>query len=125
MAGLLAAESGAFPARVLDPACGSGSLLAAAARAGALQVHGQDILAGQAAQAAVRLRLSAPAAGVTVRAGDSVRSDAFPGLIADAVLCNPPYGVRGWGHEELAYDQRWAYGVPPKGESELAWVQHC
>jgi hypothetical protein len=125
MAGLLADESGAFPARVLDPTCGSGSLLAAAIRAGATEVHGQDVLAGQAAQAAVRLRLSAPAADVTVRAGDSLRSDAFPGLIADAVLCNPPYGDREWGHDELAYDQRWAYGVPSKGESELAWVQHC
>ena len=125
MAGLLADESGAFPASVLDPACGSGSLLAAAVRAGATEVHGQDVLAGQAAQTAVRLRVSGSAADVTVRAGDSLRSDAFSDLTADGVLCNPPYGDRTWGHDELAYDQRWAYGVPPKGEPELAWVQHC
>ncbi|MFI2199710.1 N-6 DNA methylase [Streptomyces sp. NPDC020192] len=125
MARLLTDSAGAFPASVLDPACGTGSLLAAAASAGATELHGQDILVTQAAQAAVRLRLSAPEAAVTVRAGDSLRSDAFKGLTADAVLCNPPYGVRDWGHEDLAYDQRWAYGVPPKGEPELAWVQHC
>ncbi|MEU8567588.1 N-6 DNA methylase [Streptomyces pathocidini] len=124
MARLLTDSAGAFPTTVLDPACGTGSLLAAAASAGATELCGQDVLAAQAAQAAVRLRLSAPEAAVTVRAGDSLRSDAFQGLTADAVLCNPPYGVRDWGHEDLAYDQRWAYGVPPKGEPELAWVQH-
>ena len=32
---------------------------------------------------------------------------------------------RAWGHEELVADPRWTYGVPPRGESELAWVQHC
>jgi hypothetical protein len=125
MAGLLADESGAFPAKVLDPACGRGTLLAAAARAGATDVYGQDVVTGQAAQTAVRLRLNRSTAGVIVRAGDSLRADAFSDLLADGVLCNPPYGIRGWGHDELAYDQRWAYGVPPKGESELAWVQHC
>ncbi|MFB8243691.1 N-6 DNA methylase [Streptomyces sp. NPDC055952] len=125
MARLLTDSTGAFPVSVLDPACGTGSLLAAAASAGATELHGQDILAAQAAQAAVRLRLSAPETAITVRTGDSLRSDAFKGLTADAVLCNPPYGVRDWGHDDLAYDQRWAYGVPPKGEPELAWVQHC
>ncbi|MFI1562541.1 N-6 DNA methylase [Streptomyces sp. NPDC020490] len=124
MARLLVDSAGAYPASVLDPACGTGSLLAAAASAGATELHGQDILVAQAAQAAVRLRLNAPEAAITVRTGDSLRSDAFQGLTADAVLCNPPYGVRDWGHEDLAYDQRWAYGVPPKGEPELAWVQH-
>ncbi|MDX3225500.1 N-6 DNA methylase [Streptomyces sp. ME19-01-6] len=125
MARLLTDSAGAFPASVLDPACGTGSLLAAAASAGATALHGQDVLAAQAAQAAVRLRLSAPEAAISVRTGDSLRADAFKGLTTDAVLCNPPYGVRDWGHDDLAYDQRWAYGVPPKGEPELAWVQHC
>jgi SAM-dependent methyltransferase len=124
MARLLTDSAGAFPASVLDPACGTGSLLGATASVGATALHGQDIQAAQAAQAAVRLRLSAPEAAITVHTGDSLRSDAFKGLTADAVLCNPPYGVRDWGHDDLAYDQRWAYGVPPKGEPELAWVQH-
>lgn len=41
------------------------------------------------------------------------------------MLCNPPFNQRDWGADELAYDERWAYGVPPRSESELAWVQHC
>ncbi len=125
MARLLTNSARAFPTSVLDPACGTGSLLAAAASAGATALHGQDVLVAQAAPTAVRLRLSAPRAAVSVRTGDSLRSDAFKDLAVDAVLCNPPYGVRDWGHDELAYDQRWAFGVPPKSEPELAWVQHC
>jgi SAM-dependent methyltransferase len=113
------------PARVLDPACGSGTLLEAAARRGARELYGQDTLPVQARRSAVSLMLAAPEAEVTVRAADSLRADAFPELLADAVLCNPPYGVRDWGHDELAYDPRWAYGVPPRAESELAWVQHA
>ncbi|MGI5144321.1 N-6 DNA methylase [Streptomyces sp. CA-106110] len=116
---------GPYPARVLDPACGSGTLLAAAAQHGARGLFAQDVLPVQAQRTAVRLRLAQPEADVTVRAGDTLRADAFPDLTADAVLCNPPYADRDWGHDELAYDARWAYGVPPRAESELAWVQHA
>ncbi|MFD3452889.1 N-6 DNA methylase [Streptomyces sp. NPDC058691] len=125
LADLLAHLVPGSPARVLDPACGSGTLLAAAARRGARELYGQDTLPVQARRSAVSLMLTAPEATVTVHAADSLRADAFPGLVADAVLCNPPFGVRDWGHDELAYDQRWAYGVPPRAESELAWVQHA
>ncbi|MEU8496711.1 N-6 DNA methylase [Streptomyces lavendulae] len=112
-------------ARVLDPACGSGALLAAAAGRGAITLLGQDSVPVQAQRAAVGLSLAAPRAEGTVRIGDSLRADAFGGLTADAVVCNPPYGDRDWGHDQLAYDPRWAYGVPGRAESELAWVQHC
>ncbi|MFF7837469.1 N-6 DNA methylase [Streptomyces ossamyceticus] len=112
-------------ARVLDPACGSGNLLTAAARRGASELYGQDIHPVQVRRSAVGLMLTDPEATVTVRAGDSLRADAFADLLVDAVLCNPPYGDRDWGHDELAYDPRWAYGVPARAESELAWVQHA
>ncbi|MFG2843842.1 N-6 DNA methylase [Kitasatospora sp. NPDC048296] len=115
--------------RVLDPACGSGTLLSAARKRGARELYGQDTRALQAQRASVALELDepAPAAGdkVVIAAGDSLRADAFPGLTVDAVLCNPPFGDRDWGHDELAYDPRWAYGVPSRFESELAWVQHA
>lgn len=109
--------------RTLDPACGGGALLAAAVRAGASRVLGQEIAEDQAALARVRAEISAPHGAV--RAGDSLRSDAFPDERVDAVVCNPPFGMRDWGHDELAYDSRWVYGLPPRSEPELAWVQHC
>ncbi|MEE1941959.1 N-6 DNA methylase [Streptomyces sp. TRM 70361] len=126
LADLLARLIPGSPARVLDPACGSGTLLAAAAARGARELYGQDSLPVQARRTAVGLTLTAGEdADVTVRTGDSLRADAFPDLTVDAVLCNPPYGDRDWGHDELAYDPRWAYGLPPRAEPELAWVQHA
>jgi SAM-dependent methyltransferase len=124
MARLAAPVRGPYPTTVLDPACGSGTLLVAAARLGATRLHGQDVVPVQALRTEFRLRLDADEAEVTVRAGDSLREDAFPDLTAEAVLCQPPYGDRDWGHDELAYDSRWEYGLPARTESELAWAQH-
>src|SRR5690606_42022782 len=73
---------------------------------------------------ALRLALHTRAA-VHARAGDTLRADAHPAVRADAVLCHPPFNERDWGHDELAYDPRWEYGLPARTESELAWVQHA
>ncbi|WP_040840374.1 N-6 DNA methylase [Nocardia brevicatena] len=121
----LARATGVAVDRVLDPACGSGALLAAVARLGARECFAQDILPVQAQRAALNISLRARAVHVDPRAGDSLLADAFPGLEVDAVLCNPPNLQRDWGADELALDPRWNYGVPPRGESELAWVQHA
>jgi len=105
---------------VLDPACGIGTLLLAST---ATHVLGQDLDAASARLSEARLRFAGKQ--TTVRAGDSLRADAFPREQVDAVLCNPPFSDRNWGYEELVSDHRWEYGLPPRGESELAWVQHC
>src|SRR5699024_6155772 len=60
-----------------------------------------------------------------VAVGDALRTDSWQGFAADVVLCDPPFGYRDWGHEELGVDPRWQHGGPAKGEPELAWVQHC
>ncbi|MFI7080618.1 class I SAM-dependent DNA methyltransferase [Micromonospora sp. NPDC049903] len=110
-------------ARVLDPACGIGELLTAASRAGAVEVSGQELSVTDARLAAVRLLL----AGVSARvvAGDSLRRAAYPPGRPDVVLCDPPFGERSSGHDDVVDESRWEYGLPPRGEPELAWVQHC
>ncbi|WP_084823443.1 N-6 DNA methylase [Nocardia beijingensis] len=125
VAKLMAALSGkSAAADVLDPACGSGSLLLAAAEAGATELHGQDVSQIQVAR--TRLLLEADTAlQPDIRLGDSLMADAFSGRRFGSVLCNPPYGQRDWGSGELALDTRWDYGLPPRGEPELAWVQHA
>ncbi len=105
---------------ILDPACGVGTLLLAA---GPARVLGQELSEASAGIAAARLRLRGVEA--TVVAGDAMRHDAFAGRRADAVVCDPPFNERAWGYEELVGDPRWEYGLPPRGEPELAWVQHC
>ncbi|MFD6967480.1 class I SAM-dependent DNA methyltransferase [Streptomyces sp. NPDC059979] len=114
--------AGAAPFTVLDPACGTGTLLRAVS--GATALHAQDSSPELAALAALRLALHGPAA-VRAVAADSLRADAFAQDAVDAVLCHPPFNERNWGHEELAYDPRWEYGFPARTESELAWVQHA
>ncbi|MFJ8016365.1 N-6 DNA methylase [Streptomyces sp. NPDC096339] len=124
MAALIAPAdpTGPAPRTVLDPACGTGTLLRALP--GATALYAQDSSPELAALAALRLALGGPAP-VRAAAADSLRADAFAGAAVDAVLCHPPFNERNWGHEELAYDPRWEYGFPARTESELAWVQHC
>ena len=129
---------------VLDPACGSGELLAAALDSPAYEapavVHGQENDPALARLTALRLTLRAAArahaadagapgtaaTAVHIRTQDALRTEPAPGEPpVGAVLCHPPFNERNWGHGELAYDPRWAYGMPARTESELAWVQHA
>ncbi|WP_194912320.1 N-6 DNA methylase, partial [Catenulispora rubra] len=141
LAGLMAAvampRDGADKVVVHDPFCGAGTLLLAAEAAGAGAGDGAWSIVGQtddaalAALAGARLAVALAAAAVgsrhivEVSPGDALLADAHPGLEADAVLCQPPSAQRDWGHDELAYDPRWEFGMPPRAEAELAWVQHA
>ncbi|MFI6320038.1 N-6 DNA methylase [Nonomuraea sp. NPDC050556] len=120
VAELMVRLAGAAGQTVFDPACGVGTLLLAP-KAG--RVFGQDLSTTSACIAAARLRLRGVEAEIA--AGDSMRHDGFADERADAVVCDPPFNERAWGFEELTGDPRWEYGLPPRGEPELAWVQHC
>ncbi|MEV6373605.1 HsdM family class I SAM-dependent methyltransferase [Micromonospora musae] len=108
---------------VFDPTAGSGAVLRAAARAGCTSAYGQELDADLARLA--RLWLALRDVPSEVSDGDSLRADAFAGRAFDAVVSHPPFGIANWGHEELGYDARWEYGLPPRTEPELAWVQHA
>ncbi|MFG2018742.1 N-6 DNA methylase [Actinomadura geliboluensis] len=119
MAGLVQVGGG----RVYDPACGIGNLLIAAQQHGASGVAGQDREPYGTDIARTRLHLNGNG-DIDVRPGDSLTADAFPRDRFDAALCDPPFGDRAWGYDDLAGDARWVHGLPPRGEPELAWVQH-
>lgn len=118
-------SASAPPALVYDPCCGAGSLLAAAARRGATSLVGQTSESALVPLVNARLTLLADDLSIDIRPGDAMLDDAHPALAADAVLCQPPTTQREWGFDDLAYDPRWEYGMPPRAESELAWVQHA
>ena len=110
---------------VFDPACGVGTLLLDCGdRKVATRCRGQDIDAEAARLARIRAQL-AGLPDAEIRTGDSLRDDQWPDLRADIVVCNPPVAVADWGRAELMIDPRWEFGVPPRAESELAWLQHA
>ncbi|MER7169189.1 N-6 DNA methylase [Micromonospora sp. NPDC000207] len=123
---------------ILDFTSGTGSILRSAAdlalRDGiGPHCHAQEINPQYALITLLRLwfvHLRARQAGhqvppPAVHVGDSLLADALPHLRADVVVANFPFGVHDWGHDRLAYDPRWTYGLPPRTEPELAWVQHA
>ncbi|MEV6910036.1 N-6 DNA methylase [Amycolatopsis sp. NPDC051071] len=120
VAALMARLIGPDPGVVLDPACGLGTLLLAV---GGTRLLGQTSDPAGSCIAAHRLLLSG--AEMEMYGADALPMDSFEGLLADVVVCDPPFNEREWGHDELVGDPRWEYGQPPRGEPELAWVQHC
>lgn len=123
VADLVVALAGVADGSVLDPACGFGTLLVKAAGSGAATLYGQERDPASASIAQARLQLHGYDSIVVP--ADSLREDSFASLEADAVVCIPPFGERQWGYDELANDIRWTYGLPPRSEPELPWVQHC
>ncbi|WP_181775200.1 N-6 DNA methylase [Amycolatopsis pittospori] len=120
VAGLMSRLIGPEPGVVLDPACGLGTLLLAS---GGTRLLGQDADPTVSCIAAHRLLLAG--ADMEMYGADALPMDSFEGRLADAVVCDPPFNEREWGYDELVGDPRWEYGQPPRGEPELAWVQHC
>jgi type I restriction enzyme M protein len=121
-----------FNGRVYDPACGSGGMFVQASRF--VQAHGgvgNDIsVFGQEQNpttwrlAKMNLALRGIEANLGPQWGDTFANDLHPDLRADFVIANPPFNISQWGGESLRDDPRWAYGVPPVGNANYAWIQH-
>ncbi len=123
---------------IFDFTCGTGSILRVAAeqalsRGRTINCLAQEVKPQHALTTLLRLwfihdravAAGLPAAPPVVSVGDSLLDDRFADLTADVVVANPPFGIHDWGHERLSYDPRWTFGVPPRTEPELAWVQHA
>ena len=110
-------------AAILDPAAGSCGLLDAAC---SLLEHRADLAAqevNQSQRALGRQRLAFKDLACDFELGDSLWSDAFAGRKFDAVVADPPFGMR--FDEPLPIDDRWLPGVPPGKSADSAWLQHC
>ncbi|KFI92072.1 N-6 DNA methylase [Bifidobacterium stellenboschense] len=114
---------------VYDPACGiaEGPVQFIGIRRNSgngtvgISLHGADINPDMPAIAARRLILmGVDDMTVTLHQQDSLMQDAFQGLRADIVMVEPPFSLR-WNPDDL--DARWRYGVPPRSDSALAWIQ--
>lgn len=131
-----------FAAKLLDPACGTGGMLAEAqgylreqhlqAR---LYVYGQDYNKRAYATAASDMLMKEvdhTGSEDSVRFGDSFTDDQFKGERFDYFLTNPPFGVD-WKkqqkqvtqeHEKQGYDGRFGAGLPRVNDGALLFLQH-
>ena len=126
-----------YQGRVYDPCCGSSGMFVQSiefiqahasgngngGRAAAdISIYGQE--SNYTTWRMARMNLAIRGIEGQIAHGDSFQNDRHPDLRADYILANPPFNVSDWGGERLQDDQRWRYGVPPKGNANFAWVQH-
>lgn len=121
---LVAALASGTPGPVHDPAVGSGRMLMTTARSGENRstLTGQDIYLGACIQTNQRVQLAGHAQA-RIAHGDVLRQDMFSQGLAQVVVMDPPYGLRSSDNAHLYLDPRLPYGVPPKSNMDLAWLQ--
>jgi type I restriction enzyme M protein len=121
-----------FRGRVFDPCCGSGGMFVSSerfveehgGRRDDLAIYGQESNPTTWRLARMNLAIRRIEANLGPENADSFHRDLHDGLKADFVLANPPFNMSDWGGERLRDDKRWAYGPPPAGNANYAWIQH-
>ena len=119
-----------YKGRVYDPCCGSAGMfvqsekfvLEHGGRIGDLAIYGQESNATTRRLAIMNLAIRGIEADFGTEQADTFRRDLHKDLKAQFVLANPPFNDSDWHRADD--DVRWAYGVPPKGNANFAWVQH-
>ena len=121
-----------FNGRVYDPCCGSGGMFVQSARfienhsgnINRISVYGQDANPTTWKLAQMNLAIRGIDADLGKFSADTFFDDRHPQLKADFIMANPPFNLSNWGADKLREDVRWAYGLPPAGNANFAWLQH-
>ena len=122
---------------VYDPACGTGGMLLECVEhvkttgqdQRTLKLYGQEKNLTSSSIARMNMFLHGME-DFSIARDDTLRNPAFfeaDGLQTfDCVIANPPFSLKDWGAEQWADDSygRNIAGVPPKGNADMAWVQH-
>jgi type I restriction enzyme M protein len=119
-----------YKGRVYDPCCGSGGMFVQSekfviehgGRIGDIAIYGQESNATTRRLAIMNLAIRGIEADFGPEQADTFRRDLHKDLRAQFVIANPPFNDSDWHRADE--DVRWAYGVPPKGNANFAWVQH-
>ncbi|QQO34689.1 SAM-dependent DNA methyltransferase [Bradyrhizobium diazoefficiens] len=119
-----------YKGRVYDPCCGSGGMFvqsekfieAHAGKLGDISIYGQE--SNYTTWRLAKMNLAIRGIDAQIGHGDTFHNDRHPDLKADYVLANPPFNDSDWRGDLLKDDKRWAYGTPPAGNANFAWVQH-
>jgi type I restriction enzyme M protein len=121
-----------YQGRVYDPAMGSGGFFVQSekfveehgGKLGQLSVYGQESNPTTWRLAAMNMAIRGIDFNFGKEPANSFTNDQHPDLRADYVMANPPFNISEWWDSKLEKDPRWAYGTPPQGNANFAWVQH-
>ena len=118
--------------RVYDPCCGSGGMFVQsvkfiqehAGNRSNISVFGQEANADTWKMAKMNMAIR----GIDANFGEHHEDTFFHDLHAnqkfDFIMANPPFNLSNWGQDKLQNDPRWAYGLPPAGNANYAWIEH-
>lgn len=121
-----------FNGRVYDPCCGSGGMFVQSAKfinnhsgnINNISIYGQDSNPTTWKLCTMNLAIRGIEADLGKYNADTFFDDCHPLLKADFVMANPPFNLSNWGADRLRDDKRWAFGLPPAGNANYAWLQH-
>ena len=124
---LLAQGGSGIAGIAYDPACGIGEALLrlwqASPASNRLRLVGTDV--DRESVLVAKQRCFLYGAEATIERADVLERDPDPGLLADVVVAEPPFGLAMPTGFSLT-DSRWALaGPPPKKNAEIAWLQHA
>ncbi|MBL7981925.1 MAG: type I restriction-modification system subunit M [Flavobacteriales bacterium] len=121
-----------YKGRIYDPAMGSGGFFVQSeefieqfgGRLGDISVYGQESNPTTWRLAAMNMAIRGIDFNFGKEPANTFTNDQHPALRADYVMANPPFNVKEWWDARLEGDARWAYGTPPQGNANFAWLQH-
>ena len=121
-----------YEGRVYDPCCGSGGMFVQSAKflqnhqkaLSGISIYGQELNSTTWKMAKMNVAIRGLEANLGQSYADTFFDDQHPTLKADFIMANPPFNLSDWGADKLQNDRRWAFGVPPSGNANFAWVQH-
>lgn len=122
-----------YKGRVFDPCCGSGGMFVQSekfveehqGKIDDISIYGQE--SNQTTWRLAKMNLAIrgiDSSQVKWNNEGSFLKDAHSDLKADFIIANPPFNVSDWSGEQLRGDARWAFGTPPPGNANFAWLQH-
>lgn len=121
-----------FKGRIYDPCCGSGGMFVQSekfveehkGKLSDLAIYGQESNSTTWKLCRMNLTIRGLEGNLGPAHDDTFHNDLHKNVKMDYILANPPFNISDWGGDQLKDDVRWAYGIPPTGNANYAWLQH-